>query len=429
MVNKEKKQPLGILLAFFFIIVPANFAGASPAAQTPDIQDIIGQWAAIYRSFYEAHFAEANPAGETEPALLDAVDAFYSSVRGFQQSELFRIYRLVPFSQSPRPAFGEGIQTVADLSLVFRDALVEGDREKAIGVALDIGDTLVLWLKQDKEAGRFSTNAHLWLFSVFIGFVVFMFGSFYYLWQELAHSLRREAEHSVFSRVFLLAQEEERARISRELHDTIAQDLRYLALGMEKISRADDVAQREKLCHEAATLQSTLIHRVRGICDNLVPPDFRIAGLKDAVRRLCLDFGKRTGIDCRAEIKDNVQQDSLNEEKQLQIFRIVQEALNNVEKHAHAKEAIAVLRCGPGGELFVGISDDGKGFTPPGEEAGRVEAHHAGTMGIRGMKRRAELLGGSLEIKSEAGEGTLVCLRLPAKEAIDGNAVIGTFDR
>ena len=429
--KRQKPYKNSVFLRGFFILLLMQM-GHSAYAQTPGVQDIIKQWTAIERRFYETHFHETRftaDGEETETALLDAADAFYNSVREFQQSELFRIYRLVPFSQDSRSAFGPAIQTVADLALAFRGALLEGDGEKALNVSLDISDALVFWLEQDREAGRFYADAHLWLFFVFIGFVVFMSGSFYYLQRALARSLRREAEHSVFSRAFMLAQEEERARISRELHDTIAQDLRYLALGMEKISHTGDAAERERLCREAAALQSTLIRRVRDICDNLVPPDFRIAGLKDAVRRLCLDLGKRSGIDCHAEIKDNVQLGFLGEEKQLQIFRIVQEALVNVEKHAQAKEAIVILRTGPGGELFVGISDDGQGFTPPGEEAGHASTRTLGTLGIRGMKRRAELLGGSLEIKSEAGEGTLVCLRLPAKEGHDENAVAGTADR
>jgi signal transduction histidine kinase len=97
----------------------------------------------------------------------------------------------------------------------------------------------------------------------------------------------------------------------------------------------------------------------------------------------------------------------LNDEKQLQIFRIVQEALTNVEKHAKAKEAIVVLRTSPNGDIFIGISDDGKGFNTDGEpnEGGRH-------FGIRGMKERAALLGGTLEIKSERGEGTFVRLKI-----------------
>jgi signal transduction histidine kinase len=238
-----------------------------------------------------------------------------------------------------------------------------------------------------------------------------------FLYKALENSLRREADGSWFSRAILLAHEEERSRLSRELHDTIAQDLRYLSLSMDKIGNCLDSEEREKLCTEAATAHSTLIRKVRDICDFLVPPDFRFQGLSDALKRFCLDYGKRTGIDCRTVIAENVKLDSLSEEKQLQIYRIVQEALTNVEKHARATEAIVILRTGSDGSISVGISDDGKGFQPPGTKHSRLLTKDGVIhLGIRGMNERAVMLGGSLLIKSERGEGTLVRLELPAGE-------------
>jgi len=418
-------KPAHQLKCFLVIVFLLSASGIHAAAgQTSDIQDIIKQWTAIERRFLTDPSAATDSSAAA--ALLDDVDVFCAMVQDFQQSELFRIYRLVPFMPESNPPLIPvppreipEIETVTGLALALRTALYSGDREKALNISMDINDALVLWLERDREAVRFSGDAHYWLFFVFIAFVVFMAASLYFLYRVLAGSLKREAEHVVLSRAFLLAQEEERARISRELHDTIAQDLRYLSLGMEKISRTGDAAERDKLCRDAAGIQSTLIHRLRDICDNLVPPDFRISGLPDALRRLCLDFGKRTGIDCRAEISKDVNLDFLKEEKQLQIFRIVQEALNNVEKHAEAAEAIVVLRQDE--DLFIGISDDGKGFVLPPESQNRC-------LGIRGMKRRAALLGGSLEIKSECGEGTLVRLQLPVKEEHDGNPAAGTSD-
>jgi signal transduction histidine kinase len=107
---------------------------------------------------------------------------------------------------------------------------------------------------------------------------------------------------------------------------------------------------------------------VRDICDYRDPPDFRFQGLGDVLRRLCLDFDKRTGIDCRIDIAENISLDSINEGKQLPIFRIVQEALTNVEKHAEASEAIVILRKGNGGTISTCVSDDGKGFISSGGE-------------------------------------------------------------
>ena len=264
------------------------------------------------------------------------------------------------------------------------------------------------------EAGHYAAGAYFTLIFVLIFFIAFTFILIYYLSRELNRSIRRVKESSEFSRAVLLAQENERARLSRELHDTIAQDLRYLSLEMNKIAKTDETPEREKLCLDASALHSDLIRKVRDICDYLVPPDFRFQGLPDAFRRLCLDFGKRTGIDCRFDISENEKLKSLDEEKQLQIFRIVQEALTNVEKHAQASEAIVVLRCDPNGDISIGVSDDGKGFIPPAKNAsGKYTRRYKGKhMGIRGMKERAALLGGNLEIKSEAGEGTLVRFQL-----------------
>jgi signal transduction histidine kinase len=264
------------------------------------------------------------------------------------------------------------------------------------------------------EAGHYAAGAYFTLIFVLVFFIALTFILIYFLSRELNRSLRREKEGSYFSRAVLLAQEDERARLSRELHDTVAQDLRYLSLEMSKIGKTENTDDREKLCEDAASLHSDLIRKVRDICDYLVPPDFRFQGLSDALRRLCLDFGKRTGIDCRFDINENEKLKSLDEEKQLQIFRIVQEALTNVEKHAQASEAIVMLRCDPNGDISIGVSDDGKGFIPPAKSAlGKYTRRYKGEhLGIRGMKERAALLGGNLEVKSEPGEGTLVRFQL-----------------
>ena len=241
-----------------------------------------------------------------------------------------------------------------------------------------------------------------------------------YLYLAKRRSLEREYESLIFSHAFLLAQEKERERISRELHDTIAQDLRCLSLGMEKISRTENPVEREKLCDEAVASQSGLIRRVREICDHLIPPDFHFLDLGDAIMRLCLDFGKRSGIDCRTEIMEDPLLRLLSKEQQLQVFRIVQEALTNVEKHAEATEAIVLMRNGAEG-IYIGISDDGKGFALTKETSGsyswayQFSASEPGRLGIWSMNKRAEILGGSLAIKSERGEGTLVCLEIPLK--------------
>jgi signal transduction histidine kinase len=405
---------------FLFACGTYAFAGQNPA-----VQDIIKQWSDIEIKFLSSQGGSAN-------AILPSIDDFYNTVEKFQQSEMFRMYRFVPASRDQKASFGPAppkeireVNSAAELALIFRDAVARGDREKAMTVIPDIQDALMLWLSRDNEVDQFSRDAQFWLFMMLIGFVVLMAFITYFFRNALARSALKEAESFSFSNSFMLAQEEERKRISRELHDTIAQDLRYLSLGMNTISSTENAEKREKLCNEAAALQTQLIHRVRDICDNLIPPDFRFSGLPDILKKLCYDFGSRTGIDCHATITEAFPLDALSREKQLQIFRIVQEALTNVEKHAEASEAIVILRQGSEGELYIGISDDGKGFDYAEHSA--VNKHSGGThLGLRGMERRAALLGGTFTINSERGEGTLVCLQVPAKEETDGNVASGT---
>jgi signal transduction histidine kinase len=281
-------------------------------------------------------------------------------------------------------------------------------------ISADISDGLIRALTRSGEEKLLAHNVYLRLLLVFTVFITLTVFIILFLYRALKSSLTKEANNSWFSKAVLLAQEEERSRISRELHDTVAQDLRCLSMGMDKIGSCPDAGEREKLCIEAAAAHSALIRKVRDICDFLVPPDFRFQGLSDALRRLCLDYGKRTGIDCRIDIAENLKLESLSKEKQLQIFRIVQEALTNTEKHASAAEAIVILRSGSGKNIYACISDDGRGFSPPGaKDLQPLTENGVKHLGIRSMNERAAMLGGSLLIKSERGEGTLVCLELP----------------
>ncbi|MDR1803369.1 MAG: sensor histidine kinase [Treponema sp.] len=412
----ENNARLFVILAFIFL------KGILPVfgeVQNVSIQSIIYQWAAIERELVEAG-VDDHLAGITEKAgLLDDVARFRESIQSYLGSEMYRIYRFAPLS-SETP-FGRSspnetpeIRAAADLTFAFGEAVSNGDWEKAVLISTDISGNLILAMIRDEEAGRFAGAAYFRLLLVFIVFIALTAFVIWVFSRELVSSFRREAEGAVFTHAVLLAQEDERARISRELHDTVAQDLRYLSLEMNKIGKTEEMKIREKLCAEAASMQAALIRKVRDICDYLVPPDFRFQGLPDALRRLCLDFGKRTGIDCRIDITEDIKIDFLDNERQLQIFRIVQEALANVEKHAEATEAIVMLRCDANG-IYVGVSDDGKGFDPSGER-GERDIYSGAHLGIRGMNERAALLGGSLEIKSERGEGTMVRLELPARE-------------
>jgi signal transduction histidine kinase len=163
--------------------------------------------------------------------------------------------------------------------------------------------------------------------------------------------------------------------------------------------------------------------RVRTICDTLIPPDFRRRGLPDALRSLCYDFTQRTGIACAVTVQENLRIEPLDADRQLQCFRIVQECLSNIEKHAGAREA-AVLVSNRGGapERASGaplrslcVSDDGRGFAAPDGDS-RFTLRAKGHLGLWNMYERAAFLRGTLRIDSEAGEGTTITLEVPLVE-------------
>ena len=147
----------------------------------------------------------------------------------------------------------------------------------------------------------------------------------------------------------------------------MVQDVRRLSGEMDRVILVQDGSERERLYADVSQKQTALADRLKTICNDLIPPDFGLQGLPDTLRRLCADFGKRSGIACRLEIAEgtagqNTGLDFLGREKLLQVFRIVQEALSNVEKHSNAGEAVVVLRSEDDGSFSVIVSDNGGGI-------------------------------------------------------------------
>jgi signal transduction histidine kinase len=204
-----------------------------------------------------------------------------------------------------------------------------------------------------------------------------------------------KAERSAaFSRDIVLAQERERSRIARELHDTVIPEVRrigFLSQGMQFQG-----SEIEGVC-------DTLILSIREICQNLIPPDFNLLGLGESLKNLCIAFETKSGIECRPMIPDNLNLGALGPDMQLQCYRMVQEALTNIEKHAKASEVSVTLRIN-GDTLFIFVTDDGTGFDP---------AKYAEGLGIRGMYDRMSMLGGTLSFQTEPGEGVMVRMEVP----------------
>jgi signal transduction histidine kinase len=200
----------------------------------------------------------------------------------------------------------------------------------------------------------------------------------------------------------IAAQEQERRRLARELHDETGQALTSILLGLKGIRAAANEEEAERAEAELRELVVQALQDVRSLAVELRPTALDDFGLVPALERLSTTFAERTGI--RASVAATLGDTRLPPETETVVYRLVQEALTNVVKHAAASEVGIVLTRRNGG-VGVVVEDDGKGFT---ESDVRSDA-----LGLLGMRERLALLGGTLAIESTPGNGTAVIAFLP----------------
>ncbi|WP_081424507.1 GAF domain-containing sensor histidine kinase [Deinococcus soli (ex Cha et al. 2016)] len=204
-----------------------------------------------------------------------------------------------------------------------------------------------------------------------------------------------------------LAISDERARIAREIHDGVAQSLAFAALKLDVVARQihTDPPKAEAEVRAATTLLREQIREVRRSIFALRPIDLERYGLLETVRRYVLDFGEQNNLRVHLNVSGDVH---LAPGDEAVVFRILQESLNNVAKHARAQEVKVTLHGAEG--VTLRVQDDGAGFDPDAI-TGRVSS--AGGLGLLQMRERIEARGGLYRVLSSPGHGTLVEAELP----------------
>ncbi|WP_445942162.1 PAS domain-containing sensor histidine kinase [Pseudomonas sp. XK-1] len=203
--------------------------------------------------------------------------------------------------------------------------------------------------------------------------------------------------------------EEEKARIAREVHDELGQVLTVLKLetAMCELAFAGQVEGLDERLGSMKKLIAQLFQLVRDVATALRPPILD-AGIASAIEWQVRRFEARTQIPCLVEVPDNLP--PLSDAKAIGLFRILQEALTNVMRHAGAHSVQVYLRVEEG-ELCLCVIDDGKGFAPEQRKAGQ-------SFGLVGMQERVFMLGGRLQIDSQPGEGTTLLARVALDEEV-----------
>ncbi len=221
------------------------------------------------------------------------------------------------------------------------------------------------------------------------------------------------------TRELLEVQESERRRIARDLHDNVAQNLSSLKIMLgtllDELPCLEGTA-RDKAALAARVLQDA-IGSVREIAYDLRPPSLDQLGLVKAVEQHCADFARMTGIpvDFSPVGMENIQLDGNAE---VNLFRIIQEALTNVGKHSGASGArVRLVASHP--HILLRVEDDGLGFDPAPVLAAAGDNRR---MGLRSMTERARILGGDLRIVSSPGKGARLVVEVPYAGRSDGDA-------
>jgi PAS domain S-box-containing protein len=227
-------------------------------------------------------------------------------------------------------------------------------------------------------------------------------------WQGVALDVtelkRGEGERSRLLARLVKAQEEERARIAVDVHDDPIQKMTAVGLRLQALRRHVSGKEGEVALDRLAATVEESVRRMRGLLFELRPPALDEAGLSAALKESLEQA--RTDAGFRFEIEDELESD-LSAETRTIAYRVAQEAISNVRKHA-AADNVRLRISGEDGGILVRISDDGKGV-----DLGSL-APEVGHVGLRAMQERAELAGGWLRIESEPGAGTVVEFWLPA---------------
>jgi signal transduction histidine kinase len=205
-------------------------------------------------------------------------------------------------------------------------------------------------------------------------------------------------------RLVVAGQELERTRLARELHDETGQALTSILLGLRRVEDAEDHESARAAARELRPQIVDTLQNVRRLAVELRPTALDDFGLVPALERLTESFAEASGI--VVDLEASTGEERMPTEIETALYRIVQEALTNVAKHASASH-VSVVVSRRDGAVTALVEDDGRGF---GATGGRAEG-----LGLVGMKERVGLLGGRLAVESTEGSGTTIVAEVPVR--------------
>ena len=229
------------------------------------------------------------------------------------------------------------------------------------------------------------------------------------VFEDVTAETRRHDQMEAYATRVVLGQEEERRHLAQELHDGPLQTLIHLCRKIDEVDSPSDVSRSDAppSLSELRPIVEHTVAELRSIAKGLRPSILDDLGLVASINQLLADAGDRQGFETSFGVTGPERR--LPPAVELTVFRIAQEALSNVERHAGARHVAVGINFDVGG-LRLLVKDDGSGFVTSGQTSERRSA----SLGLPGMKERAHLIGSRLLIHSDLGAGTTVDIRVPA---------------
>lgn len=354
---------------------------------------------------------------DVEHALVEYVPRVDSEAERVQWAELQK--ELAQYWNSMMPVLTlERTPSVADARRVLRDEIIP-KRETIIRISDGIHTVNQHAFEQEQAelaALRQGLRRRVWQTStitVFLGLGIAFLATRYAgrlesrIREQHTQELHQKHELERLSSQLMQAQEEERRRIARELHDEIGQALTALKLELAIVERAAPVPAAAGLS-EARTITDRALHAVRDMSQLLHPSMLDDLGLPDTATWYLRGFSRRTGI--TSELVVERLERRLNPEVESCTYRIIQEALTNVARHAEASQCrVEIARANA--VLRIRIEDNGKGFDETSDPAPAARG-----LGLVGVRERVARLGGTFRVESRLGIGTSLMVELPVPE-------------
>jgi PAS domain S-box-containing protein len=223
--------------------------------------------------------------------------------------------------------------------------------------------------------------------------------------RDITERKRAEEELSTLSRRLIRAQEAERALLARELHDDVTQRMAVLAIELGRAESSAPAGVQSETLRAVREGLVRLSEDIHSLAYQLHPAVLEELGLAEALRTECERKGRHGGVAVTLHLDPAPA--AVGKDATLCLYRVAQEALNNVVRHARAQTASVTLRQVDGG-LVLAVRDDGAGFNP-GEPGNR------GSLGLVSMRERLRLVNGTLDIDSAPGQGTVVLAWVPGE--------------